>query len=331
MDSTDARSDATVHRSALADDCRDDPWNLFKNSRHAMKVALVDDHELFRAGIRHILEATPDCQLVGEASTARDALSMIETARPDVVLMDIALPGMDGVVATREVRRRVPSTRVLILSAHDQTHDVLDALDAGATGYALKSDGPDALLEALRATAQGERYLAPSVAGRLDAHKARRRVGSDVLGVLSEREREIFRLAAECLMTREIAAELCISRKTVDTHLYRIHRKLGLRTSAELVRLAASLGMVHAAQTREQAVRALSLDSVPGTAAPATVTAGATTTTAAVAAAATAAVAAAGDADGAAAATAAVEKGGAIVDRRVAAPPPRVVGADGPR
>jgi len=274
-----------------------------------MKVALVDDHELFRAGIRHILEATPDVQLVGEASTGRDALAMIETARPDVVLMDIALPGMDGVVATREIRRRVPSTRVLILSAHEQIHDVLDALDAGATGYALKSDGPDALLEALRATAQGERYLAPAVAGRLDAHKARRRIGSDVLAVLSEREREIFRLAAECLMTREIAAELCISRKTVDTHLYRIHRKLGLRTSAELVRLAASLGMVHGAQTREQATRALATDSVPATPA--------------------AAAARAPDVDAAKGATA--EKSGAIVDVRLAASPTRVLGADGPR
>ena len=221
-----------------------------------MRVAVVDDHELFRAGIRHILETTADCELVGEASTARDALAMLETARPDVVLMDIALPGMDGVVATREIRRRVPSARVLILSAHDQIRDVMDALNAGAIGYVLKADGSEALLEGLRAAGRNERYLAPAVAARLDAHKARRRAGSDVLSVLSEREHEIFRMAAECLMTREIAAELCISRKTVDTHLYRIHRKLGLRTSAELVRLAASLGMVHAGQTRDQAGRA---------------------------------------------------------------------------
>ena len=163
------------------------------------------------------------------------------------------------------------------------------------------------------------------MAGRLDAHKARRRVGSDVLSVLSEREREIFRLAAECLMTREIAAELCISRKTVDTHLYRIHRKLGLRTSAELVRLAASLGMVHAAQTREQAVRALSLDDGV-TAAPAgddDVVADIEATTAVSVPVSTSAVAAA----------VTVEKGGgnggAIVDRRVV-PPPAFGADDGP-
>jgi len=221
-----------------------------------MKVAVVDDHELFRAGIRHILETTADCEMVGEAGTARDALAMIDATRPDVVLMDVALPGMDGVLATREIRRRAPSARVLILSAHDQIRDVLDALNAGASGYALKADGAGALLDALRAIGRGERYLAPLIAARLDAHKARPHAGSDVLAVLSEREREIFRMAAECLMTREIAAELCISRKTVDTHLYRIHRKLGLRTSAELVRLAASLRLVHAGQTREQAARA---------------------------------------------------------------------------
>src|SRR6185369_13821855 len=159
--------------------------------RYTMRVAVVDDHELFRAGIRHILETTSDCLLVGEAATARDALTMIDTARPDVVLMDVALPGMDGVVATREIRRRTPAARVLILSAHDQIRDVMDALDAGASGYVLKSDGSAALLEALRATARGERYLPPQIAPRLELHQARRRAGSDVLGVLSEREREI--------------------------------------------------------------------------------------------------------------------------------------------
>jgi RNA polymerase sigma factor (sigma-70 family) len=210
-----------------------------------MKILVVDDHALFRVGVRHILATAPECRIVGEATTARAALALLDAERPDVVLLDIALPGMDGVVATREIRRRAPATRILIMSAHDQTHDVLDALNAGATGYALKSEGPEALVRALRLVARGERYLAPIVASRLAAYETRRRRAEDVLAVLSEREREVFRLAAECLITREIARELCISRKTVDTHLYRIHRKLGLRTAAELVRLAASLGMVH--------------------------------------------------------------------------------------
>jgi DNA-binding NarL/FixJ family response regulator len=133
---------------------------------------------------------------------------------------------------------------VLVLSAHDHIRDVLDALNAGAAGYALKREPPETLTGAIKTVARGERYLAPPVAACVATYEARRRRVGDVLAILSERERSVFRLAAECLMAREIAARLLIARKTVDTHLYRIHRKLGLRSSAELVRLAASLGMV---------------------------------------------------------------------------------------
>ena len=216
-----------------------------------MKVLLVDDHPLFRAGIRQILSGVPEFLVVGEAGRARDAFALIDLEQPDVVLMDVALPGMDGVIATREIRRRAPRARVLVLTVHDQISDVLDALNAGASGYALKTDDTDTLISALKQVARGERYVAPAIEARLDAYESRRRKASDVLSVLSVREREVFRLAAECLITREIATELCISRKTVDTHLYRIHRKLGLRTSAELVRLASSLGLIHAGRTRD--------------------------------------------------------------------------------
>lgn len=210
-----------------------------------MRILTVDDHALFRAGIRLALANEPGWRIVGEAGSAREALALVDSQQPDVVLLDIALPGMDGVVATREIKRRAPTARVLILSLHDQIRDVLDALNAGASGYALKSEGPDALVLALKAVFEDQRYLAPSVAARLAAYESRRSPVVDVLGVLSQREREVFRLATQCLTTREIAAELCLSRKTVDTHLYRIHRKLGLRTSAELVRLAADLGLIH--------------------------------------------------------------------------------------
>ena len=231
------------------------------------KVLLVDDHPLLRAGIRQILTATSEFLVVGEAGRARDAFVLIDAEEPDVVLMDVALPGMDGVIATREIRRRAARTRVLILTVHDQITDVLDALNAGATGYALKTDDTETLLEALRTVAKGDRYLAPAIAARLESYESRRRKASDVLSVLSVREREVFRLAAECLITREIAHELCISRKTVDTHLYRIHRKLGLRTSAELVRLASSLGLVHAGRTRESVVQLAAMEGVEAVAA----------------------------------------------------------------
>ena len=209
-----------------------------------MKAVLIDDHQIFRVGIRHMLTTTSEWQIVGEAGRAREAFALIDAERPDVALVDIALPGMDGVVATREIRRRAQGTRILILTVHEEIRDVVDALAAGAAGYALKTEAPESLVTALATVMQGERYVAPSLLARLEAYQTAPQP-ADVLSVLSEREREIFRLAAECLITREIAHELCISRKTVDTHLYRIHHKLGLRTSAELVRLAGRLGLIH--------------------------------------------------------------------------------------
>jgi DNA-binding NarL/FixJ family response regulator len=214
-----------------------------------MRIVLVDDHTLFRMGVRHVLTNTPGYEVVGEASTARSAFRIVDELTPDVVLMDIAMPGMDGVLATREIGRRAAKARVLIVSAHDQVNDVLDALEAGAAGYALKSDGPETLIEAIRVVSRGQRYVAAALAPRLAAFEGRRRRASDVLGILSAREREVFRLASECVIARDMARELCIARKTVDTHLNRINRKLGLRNMAELVRLAASLGMLHTART----------------------------------------------------------------------------------
>ena len=116
-------------------------------------------------------------------------------------------------------------------------------------GTRLKSDGPETLIEAIRVVSRGQRYVAAALAPRLAAFEGRRRRASDVLGILSAREREVFRLASECVIARDMARELCIARKTVDTHLNRINRKLGLRNMAELVRLAASLGMIHTART----------------------------------------------------------------------------------
>lgn len=209
-----------------------------------VKVVLIDDHELFRTGVREFLETWPEVEVLGEATTARAGFPIIEAKRPDVVLMDLTMPGMDGVVATREVLRRVPTVRVIVLSAHAQACDVSDAMEAGAAGYVVKSDPPATLIQALQSVSRGARYLPESLACRraalepLDA-------GSGVLGVLSQREREIFRLAADCRTAREIARDLCVARKTVDAHFSHINRKLGLRDRAELVRLAASVGLVH--------------------------------------------------------------------------------------
>ena len=218
-----------------------------------MRIVLVEDHPFFRLGVRVLLRAVPGYEVVGEAGSARAAFHVIEAVRPDVVLMDIVLPGLDGVVATREIIRRLPSVKVLIVSGHDDLHDVSDALAAGAIGYALKSESVEALLIALAKVDRGETYLAPELVARMAAASARDR-SADVLGVLSEREREVFRLAADCRLPQEIAGELCLARKTVDTHLNRIHRKLGLRNRADLVKLAAGLGLVHGVRSARQAM-----------------------------------------------------------------------------
>jgi len=214
-----------------------------------MRVFLVEDHPFFRVGVRVLLGTAPGYEVVGEASSAREAFKVIERVRPDLVLMDVSRPGMDGVVATREILRRVPEVKVLIFSAHEDVRDVVDALAAGAIGYALKSESPDALLLALARVSRGEPYVAPELAERMAKESSQGARSSDVLDVLSEREREVFRLAADCRMPQEIAGELCIARKTVDTHLNRINRKLGLRNRSDLVRMAARLGLVHAVRT----------------------------------------------------------------------------------
>ncbi len=214
-----------------------------------MRLAVVDDHALFRVGVRQIVSASSRVEIVAEASTAREALKLADTVRPDVFLMDIGLPGMDGVLATREIQRRAPDSRVLIMTAHADINNVVDALDAGASGFLLKTERPEALLDALLRVHAGERYLSPGIGDRIQVVLGRRTQPTDVLGVLSPREREVFRLAARCMKAKEIAAELCIARKTVDTHLYRITHKLALRSLAELVRLAANLGMVDDGRT----------------------------------------------------------------------------------
>jgi len=203
---------------------------------------------MLRAGVRDYLASLPGYQLVGEAASARAALAMIDTVKPDIVLMDVALPGMDGIVATREILRRVPSARVIMLSAHGQIRDVIDSMNAGARGYVLKADPPETLIQALDHAARNAIYVAPGLRDGVSDFKAAHQT-TDALAVLSDREREIFRLAADCSTASEIARELCIARKTVDAHLHNIHRKLGLHDRAELVRMAFSIGLVHSVRT----------------------------------------------------------------------------------
>jgi DNA-binding NarL/FixJ family response regulator len=199
-----------------------------------ISVALVDDHVMFREAMRHLLREQ-GFNLVAEASDARSSFPLIDATRPDVVLLDLRLPGMDGVTATRELQTRAPGTKVMILSAYTRQHDVDEAWAAGVHGYLTKMQDADALSDGIRAVVAGERYLAP---GLTPTAKPVDRKGP--IGILSARERDVFRLLVRGMTTRQIAAELCISGKTVDTHRERILKKLGLHSAVELVRFAAS-------------------------------------------------------------------------------------------
>jgi DNA-binding NarL/FixJ family response regulator len=201
--------------------------------KESISVALVDDHVMFREAMRHLLREQ-GFDLVAETSDARSMFPLIDSKRPNVVLLDLRLPGMDGVTATRELQTRAPDTKVMILSAYTRQHDVDEAWAAGVHGYVTKMQDAGELRAAIEKVAAGERYLSP---GLKPSQKADR---SGPLGMLSARERDVFRLLVRGLTTREIASELTISGKTVDTHRERILKKLDLHTAVELVRYAAT-------------------------------------------------------------------------------------------
>jgi DNA-binding NarL/FixJ family response regulator len=200
-------------------------------------VMIVDDHPVVRAGLIGILSGEEDLRVVGEASSADEAVTAARTLQPDVVLMDLRMPGGDGVVATAGVLTAAPKARVVVLTTYESDADILRAVEAGAAGYLLKDVGRVDLVTAVRAAARGETVLAPSVATRL-VDRMRRPAAADAL---SPRELEVLRLVAKGLSNAEIGRELHISEATVKTHLLRTFAKLGVsdRTAAVTTALAA--------------------------------------------------------------------------------------------
>jgi two-component system invasion response regulator UvrY len=203
-----------------------------------MRVIIVDDHIVFREGLKSVLGALADFEVVGEANTAAEGLSLAEAKRPDLVVLDLVLPGQDGCQVARELLRRRQDVKILTLTACDAAQDLLDALDAGVQGFALKSEPVEAVVAAMRRVVAGQRYVTPHLA-HISERVRRSGVAKTVLALLSAREREVFRLATAGLPAAEIATELSISRKTVETHRYRIQKKFGLRSASDLVRFAA--------------------------------------------------------------------------------------------
>ena len=193
-------------------------------------MLIADDHPVVRDGLSGMFAADPDFVVVGEAADGSEALRLAAAARPDVILMDLRMPGMDGVTAIAELSRRGSPARVLVLTTYDTDSYVLPAIEAGATGYLLKDAPRDELLRAVRAAAQGQSVLAPSVATRLMS-----RVRTPAPEILSQRELEVLGLVAAGTTNREAAARLFISEATVKTHLLHIYAKLGVADRAAAV------------------------------------------------------------------------------------------------
>jgi DNA-binding NarL/FixJ family response regulator len=211
-----------------------------------IRVGLCDDHRVVRSGLRHILEAEPDVQVVGEAGTAEDAVAVTVTERPDVMVMDIGLPGVSGIEATRRIRQANPATRVLVLTMHEDIAYLRQAFDAGATGYLLKDAADIELVLAVRTVAAGHAYVHPSLGAALLAAPSEPAGVRGPGGELTEREQEVLRLIALGHTNSEIAGELFLSVRTVETHRMHLTQKLQMHTRAELVTFARDTGLLSA-------------------------------------------------------------------------------------
>jgi NarL family two-component system response regulator LiaR len=213
-----------------------------------LKLLLVDDHIVFREGIGALLNMEDDMQVVGEASRGEEALRLAAELQPDVILLDIAMPDMDGVEICQRLKRSLPNAAVLVLSAFDTEEAVTAALTAGASGYVVKTISHQRLVEGIRAIARGEMLLSPTVAVRVVQQLAHTRQEkereADALQALTPREREVFHLVAQGYTNAEIAERLVLSEKTVKTHVRNISNKLNLRGKGEMRVLAAQLGLV---------------------------------------------------------------------------------------
>ena len=210
-----------------------------------IRVLIADDHTIVRSGVNLLLSSEPDIQVVGEATDGTSAVELAQQFKPDVVLMDIGMPGMDGFEATRRIRAQVPEAKVLVLTMHRSDEYFFQMLEAGALGYVLKGAETGELISAVRAVARGEVFLYPSMARRL-VQQFLRQAGADPpqRPRLTPREKQILNLVAEGYSNKEIAERLVVSPSTVHSHRTNLMQKLGLSTRHELVQYARRQGLI---------------------------------------------------------------------------------------
>ena len=212
-----------------------------------IRLLLADDHAVVRSGLRLLLEAQPDLVIVGEAENGEEAIRRTAELQPDVVLMDIEMPGMNGIEAARRIKAQSPGASVLALTMYEDDQYFFEMLRAGASGYVPKRAAPDELASAIRAVSRGEVFIHPSLAGRLVQDYLQRRdveVQEQAAGDLTPREQEVLTLIAQGLSNNEIADQLVISAKTVDRHRENIMRKLNLHNRVDLVKYALRKGLI---------------------------------------------------------------------------------------
>jgi DNA-binding NarL/FixJ family response regulator len=212
----------------------------------SVTVLLADDHPIVRQGLKHLLEADPSLKMVGEASNGLEAVQLAEKYKPDVLIVDIVMPELNGLEVLKQVRERSPQTCCIVLSMQSADVYVVEALKAGALGYVLKETGPSELINAVHQVIQGQRYLSPRISERLidmlieSSHKTT----ADPYQTLTNREREILQMAAEGLSSAEIARRLSISPRTAELHRGRMMNKLGLKNQTDLIRYAFKRGIL---------------------------------------------------------------------------------------
>ncbi len=211
----------------------------------SVRVLIADDHTIVRSGVRLLLSAEPDIDVVGEALDGAEALALTEALHPDVVLMDISMPGMDGLEATRHIKARWPDIHVLVLTMHRSDEYFFEMLKAGASGYVLKGAETNELIRAVRVVSRGEVFLYPTMAKKLLSDYLTRVEGSVEPGQsLSPREKQILRLLAEGYSNKEIAEKLVLSPSTIHTHRNNLMKKLGLTSRRELIQYARQRGIL---------------------------------------------------------------------------------------